>query len=264
MGLEIYDFDKIKSLRIKIDNIYNKKSGGRAAVLGDCVCHFSEKDIGFSSCDRRATIDQVASCLGFKEVDTFDIFGSPDVRLDLHEDIPEKHVMRYDWVIDAGTLFCCFDPFSAWKSSLNLLKDNGIIFHLSGLSGYIGRSYFSFHPNLFVDAYKGNNFDIIELGSRVKPRHITFFERLKNKVKRNLGIQQNLSWVTIDQDAPYVAGYGREGLLFQKEPNPSEPNNLPNNSLIMCVAKKPLHADFLRVCPEYYKKKSRKIGPENQ
>src|SRR5436190_21085395 len=111
MGLEQQDVRKLGALRKRFP------AGRSAMILGDCHLHFGRAflaelfpDRGLGASNDPATLGDLARAFGFDRIDTVDLFGQPTVRFDLHsESVPVELAGRYDWVLDAGTAYCCFN-----------------------------------------------------------------------------------------------------------------------------------------------------------
>jgi hypothetical protein len=268
MALEPADIRKLLSLRAK------HPDGGSALILGDCYFHFSQAYLtelcgGSGSCSSttspRALLTDVAAALRFDRLETIDLFGSPTIRYDLQrDDVPAELRGQFDWIIDAGTLFCCFNVSRVLQHVLDFLKPTGCVFHVAGLVGYLGRSYYSFSPMLFNDFYAQNGFDLIELGVRIEPRHLDratsrwWLHRrlLRTAVRRSKrsGPQAHCDWQPIGRNETFVASASERELRFAKTFQADEPDILPNNSMIMCFAKRRRLVPFTDAVPEFYAK----------
>ena len=112
MAIDSQDYALIYKYREKFPE------GDSCAILGDCSIWGDFKD------------------LGFKRVDTFDILGNPTYKVDLNEPLDSKYLDKYDWVIDSGTLYCCFNPAMVLKNMTDMIKDKGCCLHTSNLCGW--------------------------------------------------------------------------------------------------------------------------------
>ena len=130
--------------------------GTTCAILGDVSLH------------SLSGMDEFKSLLGFDIVHTFDINGNPTHKINLNDPVPEELCSQYDWVIDSGTLYCCFNIAMVWKNILSLLKESSCIVHTGNLSGFYGRGFYSLSPALFRDFYRANNFDILGMGTKTR------------------------------------------------------------------------------------------------
>ena len=110
MAIEAEDLQLIRHLREE------NGTGSTCAILGDCNIY------GYD-------LEAFALMMNFEKVDTFDINGNPTHKINLNEELPEKFKNQYDWVIDSGTLYCCFDVSTALKNILYMLKNEGCVLH---------------------------------------------------------------------------------------------------------------------------------------
>ncbi len=250
MALEPQDIRKLFSLR------QSRPGGQSGLILGDCAFLFSKSYLADLSgnqalvrSEEAATVADVAQALGFTRLDTIDLFGSPTIRFDLQSPcVPAELRQQYDWIIDAGTVFCCFNVSRVLQNVLDMLRPAGTVFHLAGLAGYLGRSYYSLSPMLFADFYLQNGFEIVEMGVRVKPRHAGvsrwLFNRRRDRVDRE--------WRRIGVRDHFVAKADAENLTFREHHGSDETDVLPNNALIMCVATRQQALPFKDAIPGYY------------
>ena len=105
----------------------------------------------------------------FENVETLDLNGKATLTIDLQENLSKKMFSKYDFIIDAGVLFWCFNPGDVLKNIYRMAKKDALIFHITALSGYFGRGYYNIHPKLFHDFYlKSNNSSFIQEAYRTK------------------------------------------------------------------------------------------------
>lgn len=101
--------------------------------------------------------------LGFAEVKAIDVssFEGAEITLDLNEDVPPQLVGTCDFLVDGSTLDNVFDPVSALRNAVKLLKPDGRIY-LSNLGNYSphhgGIPYLMFTPIWFYDFFAVNKF----------------------------------------------------------------------------------------------------------
>ena len=88
------ELDDLRLLKLFRDSF---REGQSCAILGDCE---QSHVAGLGNFKRQ---------LNFVNVDTFDVNGDPTYKVDLTEPIDEALFGKYDWVIDCGTMQCCFD-----------------------------------------------------------------------------------------------------------------------------------------------------------
>lgn len=213
MSIESADFHLIK------EKLKGASSQGKCAILGDCKFRCVDSKVEF----QRQT--------GFDCVDTFDINGEPTHRIDLNETIPEQFVGQYDWVIDSGTLYCCFDIATVMRNIVSMLKPGGYVLHTGNLAGFFGRGYYSLSPAFFSEFYTVNGFDILHMGTRTRScSKWHLFPPMQNYL---LSVDNGKIEFTSDMDAEYVP-------------------NLPNDSMICCLAKKEKEQVFTKPIPEHF------------
>ena len=218
------------------------------------------------------TLETFSKSLGFESVDTFDLYGNPTVRMDLHQPVSRSWRAKYDWIIDAGTMFCCFDIGAVWRNIITMLKVGGYIAHISSFTGHIGRGYYSFQPSLFTDLYTQNGFEIITLGVRTKPsltrasdsrlRVERLWRRLR-KVQRKMTNQfvtekDQSDWQLFAPNRTFLKWADKYRVEFAEEVTMPEPDMLPNNSLIMCFAQKLENRPFRAALPSFYSPQDRR------
>ena len=208
MAIEDSDFNIFKQMRNKYPQ------GGSCAILGDC--HF----YGMS-------IDHFKQVMGFDRLDTFDVNGNPTHKLDLNYELGEEFKGQYDWVIDSGTIYCCFDPAMVFKNILHMLKADGCVCHTGNLIGFFGRGFYSLSPALFRDFYKTNGFYIEYIG-----------------VKQRSGF-----WKGINSNDTYLNSMN---LDFSPVSTTFVPH-VPNDSMICCCAKRvKLLENFVKPIPQHF------------
>lgn len=244
MAIEIEDLELLVKLRKK----YPK--GKRLCVLGDCFFYFSNRTL-FKTCNKyhdiysydknRATIDTFKTALDFDEVETIDVSGKPTFKLDLSNPLPKNLKSRYDWVIDAGVLYWCFDIASVWKNIIELTKPKGYIFHISSFSGFFGRGYYSIQPRLFHDFYKANNFKIVYSAVRVRPPIIvnnsSVVMQAVIKIFKQLGLlKKKLQWQEYSPNSFYLKQSNFFSIKLSNVFKSPEPSVLPNNTLVSYFA----------------------------
>lgn len=221
MGIDGKTLDLIKSTT-------RSYQGQRCLILGDCAFYLPGM-----------TLQTFADICGFASVDTIDLFGNPTIRADLHDPIADSLRGKYGVVLDIGTICSCFDIAAVWRNALTLLADRGTIFHLAGLTGYFGRSYYSLHPALFRDFYAANGFDVTCMAVRARRASPDWRRRRRD----------NFSPIGIDD--VFVTAADANGLTFEPELADHIPL-LPNDAEIVCVANRTSRQPFSRAIPKYY------------
>ena len=192
--------------------------GTSCAILGDVSLH------------SLSGMDEFKNLLGFDIVHTFDINGNPTHKINLNDPVPEELCSQYDWVIDSGTLYCCFNISTVWKNILSLLKESGAVVHTAGLSGFYGRGFYSLSPSLFRDFYNANNFEILGMGT--KTRRVN-------------------QWYDFDPNNTYLSDANSIFMKFQ-EHSGSFIEFIPNDCMIYCFAKRDKSIDFVEPVPQHF------------
>lgn len=218
--------------------------GAAVAILGDC--HF---DTPWATGDNRTDLARFAKELGLARVETLDVLKGATVTLDLQEALPKDLVGRFDTVIDAGTVHCCFDIAAVLKNCLALLNPRGSIFHLSALTGYFGRAYYCFNPLLLRDFYLQNGFDLLAMESRVPsagigmPSWLRRFYRLRG---HRLG-----AFIAAHPDELYLEAADSFSLRFGRQ-STLKPFSLPNDAVLMVAARRQHMVPFVRPIPSFF------------
>jgi hypothetical protein len=223
MAIEKADYDFIKQRRER-DFAANdaNKSGGRLAILGDCQFHHP------------SSLQEFKESTNFAQVDTFDIQGNPTYKVDLNEPLPEEFAGRYDWVIDSGTLHCCFDIATVMANIIKMVKMNGKVFHSSNLAGFFGRGFYAVSPSLFYEFYRCNGFEINAMGTR------TF--------------ANPEPWDLMTPGDSYLLSADDSKVQFTDTDDVDYTPMIPNDSLICCLATKREAVPFTKPVPKHFLK----------
>ena len=189
-------------------------------------------DISFPCFGRgkEKSIDEFKTRMKFDTVHTFDILGNPTHKINLNEPLPEELYSQYDWLIDGGTIACCFNVAAAWKNALSLLKESCYIVHTSNLSGHYGRVFYAVSPSLYRDFYKANNFEILGMGTKTR---------------------QKLTWHGFNPNNTYLKEASSRCMDFQ-ERSGSFVEYIPNDSQICCVARREKSVEFTEPIPQHF------------
>tara|TARA_R100001015_G_C4632504_1_gene196130 strand:+ start:3722 stop:4360 length:639 start_codon:yes stop_codon:yes gene_type:complete len=206
VAIEPEDFSLLQSYRKQFSD------GNVCAILGDCA------------------INGNFDVLGFSEVETFDINGNPTNKLNLNEPIPSEFHNKYDWVIDSGTLYCCFNIAMVLENITNMLKDNGCVFHTSNLSGFYGRGYYSISPALYYEFYKSNGFNIHGMGTKTR---------------------KSRKWESINVGDTYLE-YADSFSLGFKNSAGEFIETIPNDSLLYCFSSRDHKMNYTEPIPEHF------------
>lgn len=137
------------------------------AVIGDQDVRCSPTDLHSVRADvpryrrwRRSSGDSdlldVKSLLkefGVREAVTIDLFGDPDVVIDLSVPLDEDYRSRFDAVLEIGTIEHIIDPLQALKNIDAMLRKGGTVVHLSPIKERPNHGYYSLSPQLLHDFY---------------------------------------------------------------------------------------------------------------
>jgi hypothetical protein len=218
--------------------------GGSVLILGDCN-FFTSWSSGNNVLDRA----RFQETYNLSRVETVDISGDPSIRLDLQDPVPHELHGQFDMVIDAGTLFWCFDVPAVLENCLRMLKDRGTMTHICALTGHFGRGYYNIHPKLFKDFYEQNGFEIVSTEVRV------------HKQMSRLAIWQRKFWEfrgrpvgefrRIPVNALYLRDADFVSMKFTAEVAAEAPM-LPNDALFLCAARRSRRSDFVRPLPSLF------------
>lgn len=164
MAIEVEDLRTIFRALTRVKNF----SRGKLLILGNATVHCSseqirriaeEEQFALASTDIPPSLSpkSLGMALGFRSAETLDLAAGGDIQLDLSaNNLPQNLLAQYDVVIDAGVLFWCFDPASAIKNIYRLISADGMVVHITALTGHISRGYFNIHPRFFEDFYDAN------------------------------------------------------------------------------------------------------------
>jgi len=239
MGIDTPFLERIAEIGRR-ENIF---PGGDVLILGDCRFHTS-----WATGDNAIDRERFRETYGLGRVETIDIFGSPSIVMDLHQPLRPELRGRFDMVIDAGTLFCCFDIATVVENSFEMLKDDGVIVHQSGLTGYYGRCYYNFHPAMFKDLYEQNGFRVTNMEIRVF-KEPTWLARLQRRYRQwrklPVGEYTSIGAATFLDYADFVE------MKFGEKPGATAAM-IPIDALIICAARRKERREFVRPLPSYY------------
>jgi hypothetical protein len=214
----------------------------RIAILGDCTFHTTWAT-GYNAADLKLFAHRVKAT----QIDTIDLFGNPTIRLDLHEPIPADMRGMFDMVIDAGTLYCCFNVPAVWKNILDMLTPDGVAYHQAALTGYIGRGYYNLHPMLFRDFYTQNGFEIVAMRSLIRDHRVKG-RPWRRLARRIIGAKNEMADIG---KRTYLTAASWHALDFSDQQS-GVPTILPADSDIICCAKRRSVVPFKNAVPPYY------------
>ena len=213
MGLGNDDLIELIELKKKYPNI--KKCG----ILGDCSFHYS----GGSKEDFKKRLD-------LDIVETFDINGNPDYKLDLQDKVSSVFEKKYDLIIDPGTLYCVFDIPACLKNIFYMLKDDGVVFHNSNLIGHFGRGFYALSPSFYNEFYRSNDFEILKMAYLMRGGSGRWIEMPIGKHYLQYADMNRMIW-------------GDSGTVK---------TGVPCDSSMLCIVKRNKIKPFTRPIPEHY------------
>ena len=88
-------------------------------ILGNAELYFEKnlyeklcvyKDFKIKKINKPFDVISLGYSLGFKKVETLDINGKASLKINLQNKLPKALLSQYDFIIDSGVLFWCFDP----------------------------------------------------------------------------------------------------------------------------------------------------------
>ncbi|CAM8386593.1 hypothetical protein MCEET85_00851 [Candidatus Methylopumilus planktonicus] len=176
MGLILTDAEIIIKELIKA-----KPKTHKLLFLGDVKILFSQQEflnltnkLGFSAKHKALEMNEEFSAhsfgnsLGFSVVNTLDINGKADYKIDITKKIPQHFIGKYDFIIDCGVLFYCFNPGMALCNLARITSKNGRVIHITAITGHYGRGLYCIHPFTLINFYKKNNFEHVSSYYRKK------------------------------------------------------------------------------------------------
>lgn len=238
MAIEQADFELILQLRSQAQSCSSELSSepiskqkhdsqaDRLAILGDCHFHYPQ---GETNAQSQALFCQQT---GFAQLDTFDINGQPTHQVNLNEPLADRFTNGYDWVIDSGTLYCCFDIATAWRNILNMVKPQGVVMHTSNLVGFFGRGFYSLSPALFYEFYLANGFEIEVMATRTRTH--------------------GTAWTPIQPGHTYLQHADDRLVQFTDQSRVAYTPQVPNDALLCCVARKVKEVPFTKPVPQHF------------
>lgn len=237
MGIDVGFLERIAEIGRRLGLF----PGCSVLILGDCKFYTP-----WSCENNREDLSYFKELFGLLRAETIDVAGSPSIRLDLQKPLPSELSNQFDLIIDAGTLFWCFDVAAVLENCLSMMKDRGTIIHLCALTGHFGRGYYNIHPKLFRDFYVQNGFEILSTEVRVHKqmnRLANFQRKFWDWRGRSVG-----SYVPIGKDALFLKNANFVSMEFTNEVAAQAPM-LPNDALFLCAATREQRLAFVRPIP---------------
>lgn len=168
------EFEDMRSI---VRALSTGKKRRRVLFLGNPSIYFSHADLtalckeeGFPLREVHGEMNAstLGRALGFESIDTLDIIPGTSITLNLADDLPANLRGEFDCIVDGGVLFWCFDPASALKNIYRMLSIEGVVIHITAISGYYGRGFYNIHPMLLESFYLGNSAVLLVSSARAK------------------------------------------------------------------------------------------------
>lgn len=101
--------------------------------------------------------------LGFQEVKSLDFsnFEGADLVWDLNQTIPEEYWGKFDLIYDGGTAEHVFHFPQVLKNIHLLLKEGGIVIHVSPSHNHVDHGFYMFSPQVYSEYYRSNRYSIL-------------------------------------------------------------------------------------------------------
>ena len=215
MGIGDGDMKELIELKKQYPNI---KTCG---ILGDCSFHY-----------RGGSKEHFKKILKLDTLETFDINGNPDYKLDLQDKVGAEFEKKYDLIIDPGTLYCVFDIPACLKNIFYMLKNDGVVFHNSNLIGHFGRGFYALSPSFYNEFYRANDFEILKMAYLMRGGSGRWIEMPIGKHYLQYADMNRMIW-------------GDNGTVK---------TGVPCDSSILCIVKRNNVKPFTRPIPEHYVK----------
>jgi len=243
MGLTLTDGEIIINELIKSKRKYKK-----LLFLGDVKILFSVQELLNLANKLRYSIKHKSpdpnegfsahyfgKILGFSVVNTLDINGKADHKIDITKKLPKNFLEKYDFIIDCGVLFYCFNPGIALCNIAKIVSRNGMIIHITAITGHYGRGLYSMHPSTLINFYKNNNFVHISSHYR-KSIDPHFFDFCCQYIKSGL-----IKFISYFFPNKFFFFSKNQKLLgdFELKFIDRSPNFIPNNVIGILIFQKP-------------------------
>lgn len=171
--------------------------------------------------------------LGFRNSFTLDINGEATITLDLTQEIKAEYIDRFDCIIDAGVLFYCFDPGTVLRNLHRMLKKDGLMAHITAVSGFYGRAYYNVHPLVLNDFYSANGYVLLNTNFRSRPSGSRYYNLLFALIKKlffnEIDTMKDIEADNLLGEKVYLARSSRWYFIFSQSYNKNEPGMIPNN-----------------------------------
>jgi len=117
------------------------------------------------NCQRSIDAFDIFKMFGFGEVHAVDYseYEGADIVFDLNGELPENLRGAFDYVINGGTLEHVFHIAKAMENMSGMVKNGGMIMHISPVAGWVNHGFYSVSPTFFEDYYGANGFLIKQI-----------------------------------------------------------------------------------------------------
>jgi hypothetical protein len=95
------------------------------------------------------------------DVVDFADLGHGEIVLNLNDPVNWKWRLRYDLIIDPGTIEHCFNVGTAMSNVVGMLEVGGFVYHQAAIL-FCNHGFYSLSPTFFVDFYATNGFDVAQ------------------------------------------------------------------------------------------------------
>lgn len=147
----------------------------RTAMIGRQGLHLSRRDLKhvFESFGYEIDVRQIDSifnqtngyaehlltCLGAKEVDSFDISGYEGATHvhDMNRVVPDRVKEQYTMVLDGGSLEHVFNFPVAIKNCMEMLRVGGHYLAITPANNFLGHGFYQFSPELYFSVFAREN-----------------------------------------------------------------------------------------------------------
>jgi hypothetical protein len=104
---------------------------------------------------------QLLSARGLTDVAAVDLFDDrAELRYDLNHPVPRAEEDRYRTVCDIGTLEHLFDTRQCLENCMRMVRLGGCYLLHTPVKGYHRHGFHTFNPELIVESFRLNGFDI--------------------------------------------------------------------------------------------------------
>jgi hypothetical protein len=124
----------------------------------------------------------------------FDNYEGSSIEIDLSKRVKKVSKIKYNLILDFGSLEHIANPIIAIENLLNLLAPNGVILHSCPANGSLGHGFYQFSPEFFYSAYTASGvIDSVDtyLVDRKFPRSIFFVKPVARGKRANIRFEKS-------------------------------------------------------------------------